>query len=336
MSVSWQGQFKKLKAFRMRFGHLRIAKRGQPAEILELGRWLERQRARIACLSLDQLRCLHECPGVFLEPEHRWLARYFELVAYKKAHGDCRVPDTRTPGPLKSLGKWVAHQRRARDRLPLHRLYLLNYLGFDWTPLETDWRASYEVLRRFADRYGHCLVPTDHPDYPHLVGWMHIQRLRRQSGFLLGYQRKSLDQIGFDWDPHANYWMDRYRELAVFKKRFGHGNVPSSWNENRRLAGWVVTQRARWRRQQIPARQARLLNKLGFEWTPLENSWAACFRAFAAFRRAYPGRYPDPRKSKEEALASWVAQQRDLHLRGQLARDRRRGLERIGFRWKAP
>lgn len=39
-------------------------------------------------------------------------------------------------------------------------------------------------------------------------------------------------------------WDAKYNELLLFRKRFGHCNVPQRWSENKTLGSWVIRQRS--------------------------------------------------------------------------------------------
>lgn len=71
--------------------------------------------------------------------EARWWRRYDQLMAYKKRHGDCLVPRGYSDNP--ALGRWVSTQRLLHNKNDLNpeRKVVLDALGFEWDPLETQW-----------------------------------------------------------------------------------------------------------------------------------------------------------------------------------------------------
>lgn len=36
------------------------------------------------------------------------------------------------------------------------RVAMLNALGFEWNPFETEWMSHFETLKEFAKEHGHC------------------------------------------------------------------------------------------------------------------------------------------------------------------------------------
>ena len=67
-----------------------------------------------------------------------WRYRKAELEAYKRAHGDCNVPDNYDENP--KLAKWVARQRSEyfklkngkKSALKHEHLLILEGMGFEW------------------------------------------------------------------------------------------------------------------------------------------------------------------------------------------------------------
>lgn len=58
-----------------------------------------------------------------------WLQRYEELKVYKRACGNCLVPQRYKKNP--QLGRWVNNQRNRKKKLPQEKI-LLDSLGFKW------------------------------------------------------------------------------------------------------------------------------------------------------------------------------------------------------------
>ena len=138
----------------------------------------------------------------------------------------------------------MAHYQRRLNKegkLLKHRRRRLDELGFDWE--QARWNAGYERLAAFHRKYGHCRLSN-----PFLAGYSGTcaQRIARRKGNLSGEQIRKLDKLGFKWTVRRQYlrrWDDRLRELAAFKKRFGHCLVPTKFERNAALGNWVRTQR---------------------------------------------------------------------------------------------
>ena len=56
-----------------------------------------------------------------------------------------------------------------------------------------------------------------------------------------------LEDIGFVWNSHKAGWDEKYQQLELFHKAYGHCNVPSTWSKNPSLAVWVKFQRRQYK-----------------------------------------------------------------------------------------
>jgi hypothetical protein len=135
---NWDERFGELKAFQERFGHLDV-----PAKWPEnpaLGMWVSNQRAqrKQGLLRADRVTRLNEINFVWDAIDTMWSRMFAALQNYKKAHGNCEVPQGWNPNP--SLGTWVARQRSLR-RLgklsPAHKAKL-EEVGFAWQFADAD------------------------------------------------------------------------------------------------------------------------------------------------------------------------------------------------------
>ena len=101
---------------------------------LQLGLWVSKQRGlkRRDKLDADKIKRLDELGFVWEPHQQAWEDQFQEMVAYKREHGDCLVPDKWTHN--KSLGSWVSNQRnvKKKDKLDADRIKRLDELGFVW------------------------------------------------------------------------------------------------------------------------------------------------------------------------------------------------------------
>ncbi|NEA60367.1 DEAD/DEAH box helicase family protein [Streptomyces sp. SID13666] len=99
-----------------------------------------------------------------MEPERAEFRRGLnELITYKDAFGDCRVPYAYRAPSGHRLGVWVADQRRykAADVLDDERLGLLNELGFIWSAFDTAFTDNLTAVAAYATEHGHACPPAD-------------------------------------------------------------------------------------------------------------------------------------------------------------------------------
>ena len=129
---SWQAMFDLLKAYRDEHGHCCVNKRHN----LSLAHWVTTQRhlAEQGLLPEDKRQRLAALGFTWdfrwdLQRE-RWQVNFDKLVAYRQAHGHCRVSKREDV----FLAKWAWHQReRARKGLlEPERRQRLEALGFKW------------------------------------------------------------------------------------------------------------------------------------------------------------------------------------------------------------
>jgi superfamily II DNA or RNA helicase len=193
--------------------------------------------------------------------------------------------------------------------------------------LGTSWDIRLGELQEFNARTGDFDVPLQSPVYPYLGSWVRTQRQNKDR--LTPERRNRLEELGFDWEPHAKAWEDKFAELQEFKEQEGHCNVPSTYPYPS-LKVWVATQRSRQDRL-TPERRKRL-EELGFAWgTRSKGAWEDKFTELQAFKEenghcAVPKRYPP-----NPSLGSWIVYQRQF--KGRLTPERRDRLEKLGFIW---
>ena len=265
--VDWEKRFQHLCAFRKRFGHCTIPKRGRKNRSLYF--WMTTQRVCKDKLTAEQRRRLDAIGFDWNPAAGNFERRFAELRAFKRRFGHCRVPRN-WPENVK-LSLWVFTQRRWRRRniLTPERRRRLNQIGFAWRLRErapqVDWDTRFQQLKAFRLQYGHCRVPVGWPRNPALGRWVRFQRFHR--AMLPRQRRQRLNALGFDWSPIDSQWERRVAELQAYRKQHGHCWVPYRWAGNIPLSYWVALQRMRWRRRTLPPRQRGQLARLGL-WSP--------------------------------------------------------------------
>jgi hypothetical protein len=222
--------------------------------------------------------------------ETTWAMRYVELQLYNATQGDCLVPQKCKEYPR--LGGWVNLQRveyqkiqqgKKTSQMTEDRMKKLNKLGFIWDMYEAAWTMRYEELVKYKGKYGDCIVPRLHKEYPKLSAWVKNQKkeYRKKSRRMTESRIADLGVLGFVWDGQRNFcwdmyeaaWTERYEELVLYKGKHGDCIVPRLYKEYPKLGEWVSTQRKLYRGKggKSPTEINRVrfdkLEALGFAWT---------------------------------------------------------------------
>jgi hypothetical protein len=114
----------------------------------------------------------------------------------------------------------------------------------------------------------------------------------------------------------SEQWHDRFQDLLLFQKKYGHCDVPYTWKENQPLAQWVKRQRYQYRLKQMGTHSTMTdkrfdaLRNLMFCWDYHGALWEKRLDELCEYKKAYghcnvPGNYSGNRQ-----LAIWVKRQR--------------------------
>jgi len=262
--------------------------------------------------------------------DDRWMKMFQRLCKYQKRNdamnnGWAEVKIYQAPPKQKELGHWMLDQRCAycRGSLAKPKIKLLRSLGCDLgTRITFHWMTMYERLLRFKEEHGHCNVPYNFSDYT-LARWICTQRMNRvttEQAFLM-------EEIGFEWRPLENAWMNMYKELVKFVKKHGHTMVPRDYADNPKLGQWVSMQRCRCKEDH----RIDLLNELGFEWNAIQGQWMELYWRLVEYKNKHGNTTVSPRKHPK--LGWWVFRHRLLYKTNEIKKQHYDLLNKIGFNW---
>jgi len=134
-------------------------------------------------------------------------------------------------------------------------------------------------------------------------------------------------------DAIGEQWFERYGQLVAYKQKHGNCDMPARWDENQKLATWVVNQRVLQRDGVLESEKVELLNRLAFKWNPHASNWRESYLALLEYRKRFGDcRVPQDWKENQK-LAKWVSTQRVQYARSKISRERIALLEKIGFDW---
>jgi len=260
---TWEQMFAALMKHKLKHGDCNVPRSYKSNQ--KLARWVHAQRSRRRTLNPQCVMRLNELGFVWDPKKAGWEARFNELIAFKRKHGHCKVPQ-RSPD-YRALATWVLVQRSRRKQLDKARLQKLNRVGFVWDPFATVWEDMFAQLKNFKRVHGHCRVSSKSREFHHLAMWVNVQRSAQRKGSIEEERASRLTKIGFDWDPLESYWEGMFEELVKFKGKHRNCDVPAKWAGNRPLGGWVSTQRQLKKNGKMSKHHFRRLNAIGFRWT---------------------------------------------------------------------
>ena len=133
---------------------------------------------------------------------------FARLVAYKKEHGDCLVPNSYKED--KELATWVKlqRQRNKANLMSVEETKQLETLAFTWSlPNRSSrssgtagWETMFERLLQYKKKHGDFLVPQRYKEDIALGTWCKNQRWKAKHNRIPGDQRRKLEEIGFPWE----------------------------------------------------------------------------------------------------------------------------------------
>jgi len=258
----WDKHFNVLLRFWKKEGHCRVTQK-QEVDSLNLGTWVQKQRAKKDQLSTSQRNRLNSL-GFSWDPiAEQWEEAFAALKEFHTREGHCRVTKSRT-GDGRNLSIWVIKQRAKKKHLSADQINRLNSIGFSWDPITEQWEEGFSALKAFHRLEGHCRVAKNYKANGFKLRiWVSTQRTNRKR--LTRDQESRLNSLGFSWDPHGETWEVAFEALTKFYKREGHCRVTQKWMEGSvKLGTWVSSQRQK--KAKLTPIQINRLNSLGFIW----------------------------------------------------------------------
>jgi len=333
----WEVMFQQLVEFKEVHGHCNVP--NKYTENYALGKWVQHQREAYKKDKLNKKRIirLKEIGFIWSLSESKkpqsWGDRFQQLVEFKEVHGHCNVPQKDPKS--RQLGSWVSNQRRHKKAgvLDQDKIIKLNKVGFVWDSFEISWEKMFETLTTYKNVHRHCHVPKRYPENPSLASWVQNQRHANKNGTISEEHIRKLNEIGFIWNPYEVYWEKMYAMLVDFVNEYGHCKVPFNWHENSQLSRWFFAQRNLKRKGELSQQRIEKLEKLGFDWDPLDTDWNEMYKKLIEYKDIYGNCNVPARWSKGLKLGRWVNVQRQTRKRGKLNEERIEKLNNIGFIW---
>jgi hypothetical protein len=237
---------------------------------LRLGEWCHTQRRfRHRGLLAQRVRRLDAIAFPWRVLAGRWLARFEDLLRFRKRHPAAWPSKSYVSPDGFRLGDWCLKQRKARRRgtLRSERLRRLDGIGFPWAPYETKWEKGFGELERWRRSRPDAWPAVSYvtPDLYKLGSWCSKQRKLRRKGELARARGQRLEEIGFPWNFKTDLWLEAFEALKVFRQ--GHRYAwPSRFYITPRglkLGYWLNNARVRMRTGILPKARVRALRNIG-------------------------------------------------------------------------
>jgi hypothetical protein len=287
-----------------------------------------------------------------------WDQQFKKLEKFKERFGHVRVPSSYRDDP--ELGSWLGHQRErlAKGAVKGKKLARFQEIGVEpsaklgqHAPAKVHISAWLKVFRQIEiylkkKHDGRMPQVADFSE-KHRV-WLKRQCDKIHQGALEPWQLEKLDEIGFDPNnlpepltkverKHGQEadWQDRMDRLRRFIQEHGHGNVARSYSD-KKLYAFVQRVRMRKRQNSLSPEQVSELTALGFSFDPSREVTPAWMRVYEVLKVYYqehgdchvPRSYPP-----NQALAEFVAQQKQRGRKGLLLAEHIRLLDALNFEW---
>ncbi len=260
LNNTWDLWYGEACAYYLKHGDLKVPKRYVTETGMQLGVWIQTQRAiyngtgkgELSPERVEALNAIGMVWGNLLDTV--WNDAWELALEYYQANGDLLVSDSFVIGGF-DLGKWIAYQRNRKKsgKLPADRAAKLDEIGMVWDAAEAKWELRCAQARTYFEKHGNLNIPSSY---------------RTEDGFLLGMwvsgqrkartgegKRKPLSQaqidkltaIGMVWDGTFDaQWQSAYARAEEYYRQNGNLNIPYVYctADGYKLGQWLSRQKS--------------------------------------------------------------------------------------------
>ena len=292
LNNTWELWYGEACAYYLKHGDLKVPKRYVTETGMQLGVWIQTQRAiyggtgkgELSEERVEALNAIGMVWGNLLDT--LWNDAYELAQEYYQANGNLLVPDSCMIGQF-DLGKWIAYQRNRKKsgKLPADRAAKLEEVGMVWDAAEAKWELHYAQAKAFFEEHGNLDIPSTYrtgDDF--LLGmWIAGQRKARagegKGKKLSQAQIDKLTAIGMVWDGTFDaQWQSAYAKAEEYYRKNGDLNIPYIYctADGYKLGQWLARQRSA---KKSPGRQSNCvmtperiqkLERIGVVWDAAE------------------------------------------------------------------
>lgn len=292
LSNTWDMWYDEARSYYLKHGNLKVPKRYVTESGMQLGVWIQTQRAIYSGsgkgeLSPERVEALDAIGMVWGNlPDTAWNEAWALAREYEQANGDLLVPDSFMIGGF-DLGKWMAYQRNRRKsgKLPSERVAKLEEIGMVWDAAEAKWKLHYTQAKAYFEEHGNLDIPSTYrTEDGFLLGmWIAGQRKARtgegKGKKLSQAQIDKLTAISMVWEGNFDaQWQSAYTKAEDYFRQNGDLNIPYIYctADGFRLGRWLARQKSA---RKAPGKQSNCvmtperiqkLEKIGVVWDAAE------------------------------------------------------------------
>ena len=137
-------------------------------------------------------------------------------------------------------------------------------------------------------------------------------------------------------NPDDALWEQRFDELERYVRTYGNARMSKEDGIHSELRRWLGTQERKALAETLSGERASRLEALGVELLTREERWQRRFAELRQFKERFGHTRVAGKRMENPQLGNWVHAQRCAQRRGQLAPERIRQLDSLGFRWIPP
>ena len=207
VTSNWLHIYGFFKDYSLKNGSCRIAENTKLENGYAIGTWAARQRGKKKELTAEQIGLLESLVGWTWDPKaDKWNYSFNQLEKYLQKHKNSAMSIFYIDEDGFPLGRWISSQRSRTDLSDDQRRRLESLKGFLWDLDEHVWNESFQDLKDFAEKHGHCNVPKTEKmrDGKKLWFWRDKQCIRLNRDKLTQDQKSRLESLpGWTWSSIA-------------------------------------------------------------------------------------------------------------------------------------
>lgn len=260
LNNTWDLWYGEACGYYLKHGDLKVPKRYVTETGMQLGIWIQTQRAiyngtgkgELSEERVEALNAIGMVWGNLLDTV--WNDAWELAREYHQANGDLLVPDSFVIVGF-DLGKWIAYQRNRKKsgKLPAERAAKLDEIGMVWDVFDARWEMHYRQAKEYFEVHGNLDIPrTYRTKDGFLLGlWVAAQRRNRtdegKGKKLSQAQIDKLTAIGMVWDGAFDaQWQSAYARAEEYYRQNGDLNIPYVYctADGYRLGRWLARQKS--------------------------------------------------------------------------------------------